>query len=171
MKQVNTDIKEQLRKIVGMDKIPMAILGTVVSIDTDEMTCEVEPVSGQANFLDVRIMADNSTSGVLLKPAIDSIVIIAPQSEDIYYIALVGEVSEIWLKGEQYGGLVKVSDLVDRMNLIESDINTLKTAFSTWVTVPNDGGAALKGATATWYGSQLVETTVSDLENENCKHG
>ena len=77
----------------------------------------------------------------------------------------------IELNGSNYGGVVKVGDLVDKINTIERDINKLKLAFSTWVTVPNDGGAALKAAAATWYAAQLAITTSSELENTTLSHG
>jgi hypothetical protein len=69
----------------------------------------------------------------------------------------------------QLGGLVKVDDLVNRLNKIEQDVNNLKNVFSSWVTSPGDGGAALKTAAATWYGQQLTPTHKSDLENEKIK--
>lgn len=67
--------------------------------------------------------------------------------------------------GGQNGGMVKVVDNVNRLNLIEQDINNLKSAFTTWVVVAEDGGAALKAAAATWFGKQLTETQRSDIEN------
>lgn len=67
------------------------------------------------------------------------------------------------------GGLVKVEDLVTRLNNIEQDINSLKNAFTSWTPVPNDGGAALKGAASTWSGQQLTPTEKSDIENTKIK--
>lgn len=40
---------------------------------------------------------------------------------------------------------------------LQNDINNLKSIISAWVPVPNDGGAALKAALSSWYGSALVE--------------
>lgn len=42
------------------------------------------------------------------------------------------------------------------LDKLKDDINSLKTVFSGWVTVPQDGGAALKTAAATWYGSPIA---------------
>lgn len=41
------------------------------------------------------------------------------------------------------------------LDKLKDDINSLKTVFSGWVTVPQDGGAALKTAAGTWYGSPV----------------
>lgn len=46
------------------------------------------------------------------------------------------------------------------LDKLKDDINSLKTVFSGWIVVPNDGGAALKTAATTWYGSPVVVNTV-----------
>lgn len=68
------------------------------------------------------------------------------------------------------GGLINVEDLVTRLNKVENDINTLKTAFNTWVTVPNDGGAALKAEAANWSGNPLTKTVRDDIEDTKFLH-
>ena len=67
--------------------------------------------------------------------------------------------------GGELGGMVKVEDLVTRLNKLEQDLNVLKQVFTTWVPVPNDGGSALKIGSATWAGSELIVTVKSDVEN------
>jgi hypothetical protein len=47
------------------------------------------------------------------------------------------------------------------LDTLKTDINNLKTIFSTWVVVPKDGGAALKTAAAAWYGSPVVINPVA----------
>lgn len=77
----------------------------------------------------------------------------------------------IVLNGGSFGGAVKVAELTARINAIEQDINTLKAAFLGWVSVPQDGGAALKAASAAWASASLVLTQQGDIENEKVKHG
>lgn len=72
----------------------------------------------------------------------------------------------IVFNGGSLGGLVKIEDLTERLNIIEDDINTLKAAFSSWTPVAQDGGAALKTSAATWAGSSLDLTAREDYENE-----
>jgi hypothetical protein len=45
----------------------------------------------------------------------------------------------------------------------------LKTAISGWTAVPNDGGAALKVALASYYSNQLTVTQLADLANNKIK--
>ncbi|KKN55741.1 hypothetical protein LCGC14_0579510 [marine sediment metagenome] len=70
----------------------------------------------------------------------------------------------IWLKNDgiiEIGGdvdnMVRFSELKTAFNEMQSDVNTLKTAISGWTPIPNDGGAALKVALATWFAATLVE--------------
>lgn len=77
----------------------------------------------------------------------------------------------ITLNGGGFGGTVKVEQLTERINAIEQDINDLKSVFSGWVAVPQDGGAALSAAAATWSATPLELTQRGDYENEKVKHG
>ena len=77
----------------------------------------------------------------------------------------------ITLNGGCFGGTVKVEQLTERINAIERDINDLKSVFSGWVAVPQDGGAALSAAAAAWSATPLELTQRGDYENEKVKHG
>lgn len=86
------------------------------------------------------------------------------ESETIYI-----NCNDIIYHGGKLGGMVKVDDLVSKLNAIEQDLNNLKTIFSTWSPIPNDGGAALKSTASNWFGQQLKTTQNSDLENTKIK--
>lgn len=81
------------------------------------------------------------------------------------------DVSEdtITFNGGENDGLVIVGKLTERLNKIERDINSLKTAIASWVAVPSDGGAALKTATSAWVSQRLVESKNADYENDKIK--
>lgn len=102
--------------------------------------------------------------------------IIEGQETDAFLIAA-EEVEEIQMRAAkamtfndgQLGGLVKVEALVERLNAIENDINSLKQALSGWTPVANDGGAALKTAISSYAGQKLTETERKNIENERVK--
>ena len=75
----------------------------------------------------------------------------------------------ITFNGGSLNGLPKIDDLTNRLNIIEKDINSLKSMFSGWSPVPRDGGAALKGAVTSWASSTLTETKRADYENTEIK--
>jgi len=153
-------------------------------------TCSVK--IGDLELTDVRMKAtdDGSEDKLVVTPTKGSKVVVGSNGGDfrdlfvikvddpqmILYkhkditIEIDGESGNITINGGDNKGLVKVEDLVNRLNTIEDDINDLKTIFSTWVVAPQDGGGALKSAAAQWYASQLQQTQLSDIENEKVKH-
>lgn len=159
----------------------------VKAVDTEARTVDVEPLDEGAPLLGVNLQANQGgTVGVLQVPRVGSSVVVGKFSgyeagvvvlmEDVERVeAVVGDYSlelsdeGITLNGGRLGGLVKVADLTNRLNVLERDLNTLKTAFKGWVPVAQDGGAALKTATGAWYGQTLTETQRNDIENQDVK--
>ena len=143
-------------------------------------TCTV--LVGELEVPDVLLTpADEGADGKLvITPKVGSQVTVADLSGgELRQLAVVhwGEVEKISLtadsielNGGDNGGLVKIEALTDKINNIEKDINKLKQAFTTWVPVPQDGGASLKSGVASWAAQQLVQTQVSDLEDDKITH-
>ncbi len=77
---------------------------------------------------------------------------------------------QIVMNGGEYGGMVKVGDMVSRLNAIEDDLNAIKRVFSAWKPVAQDGGAALHGAAAQWAAQSLTKTRVANIEDEKIRH-
>lgn len=153
-------------------------------------TAEVKSVEGETCTV---LVGELEVPDVLLTPAdegADGKLVITPKEGsqvtvadlsggELRHLAVVhwGEVEKISLtadsielNGGDNGGLVKIEALTDKINNIEKDINKLKQAFTTWVPVPQDGGASLKSGVASWAAQQLVQTQVSDLEDDKIKH-
>jgi len=76
----------------------------------------------------------------------------------------------IVMNGGEFGGVIKSETLASEINELKSDINALKQAFVAWIVVAQDGGSALKAATATWANQQLASVTKSVFENDKVKH-
>ena len=140
----------------------------VLSYDEQSQTIECSPIDGTADY--TAKLQTGVSSGLLFVPKVGSIVIVEQTSVNSGYVTMWGEIDHIVFMNGENKGLVKVSELVSALNTIQQDINTLKTAFSSWVTVPNDGGAALKAIAATWSGQQLTQSTINDLENPKITH-
>lgn len=143
-------------------------------------TCTV--LIGELEVPDVLLTpADEGADGKLvITPKVGGQVTVADLSGgELRQLAVVhwGEVEKISLtadnielNGGDNGGLVKIEALTDKINNIEKDINNLKQAFTTWVPVPQDGGSSLKSGVASWAAQQLVQTQVSDLEDDKITH-
>ena len=63
---------------------------------------------------------------------------------------------------------VKYNELANVFDELQSDINTLKNLFATWVPVPTDGGTALKTITATWSATPIIED-ITTVKNDKIK--
>lgn len=172
------EIARAIRAITGGNGGTALFTAEVKSVEGE--TCTV--LVGELEVPDVLLTpADEGAEGKLvITPKEGSQVTVADMSGgELRHLAVVhwGEVEKmsltagsIELNGGDNGGLVKIEALTDKINNIEKDINRLKQAFARWVPVPQDGGASLKGGVAKWAAQQLVQTQVSDLEDEKITH-
>ena len=159
-------IQDIIKRTVDVD---FGIPCEVFDYDSEDQTIDCSPIADGADFLNVKLQAEVS-SGALYIPKIGSVVIIQQTSSASAYVSMFGELDEIVFMDGDNGGMVKVSELVQKLNDLENDVNSLKQIFAIWVTVPNDGGNALKLASADWYADLLTPTTEDDLADENVKH-
>jgi len=177
-------IQEFIKEYLSREKIYSQIC-EVVSVDETTRTCQVTPINGDAQRKG-RIQASLSLSeGVYIVPVVGSKVLLTFINNLTGVITRYSEIesfeikisdkqinideNEISFNGGSNGGMVIPLNAVNRLNIIEQDINDLKTAFSSWVVAPTDGGAALKAVTASWYGASLTETELTDIANNDIK--
>lgn len=151
----------------------------VDAVNKQRRTVDVSPIDETAPFLDVNLQADQeSTNGLLLLPRVGSYVIVALTNfghsaavvltDDIEEVVL--DTDLVTLNGGKLGGLVKIEELVNRLNDIEQHVNNLKSVFTGWTPAPNDGGAALKSAISSWATQTIDTTQRSALEDEKILH-
>lgn len=183
------EIANKLRQILsGSGKSETMFSARVVAVDG--LTCTID-YSG-LHLSDVRLLPTTAVdkNKVLITPAIDSYVLVSAESGDLSNlwvvrietaekieivcddISLVIDSEGIVLNSGELGGLVIVGSLVSRLNTIEQSLNALKTVFSGWmppVAPAIDNGAALKGAITQWAAQPIIQTKVSDIENEKVK--
>lgn len=159
-------------EVTGADR-PMVLfrIMEVVYVSGDLCTARL----GDLEIPGIRLASveGGAAGGIAVTPARGSAILVADISlgelRELVAVAY-SEVDAIAFQGGENGGLVIAGGVAGRLNAIERDLNTLKTVFKSWVTVPNDGGAALKAASAAWAGQQLTETAAGDIENEKIKH-
>lgn len=163
------DIKSAIKALT--EKENSFFVCTVDYVDLDELTCYCIPSDGSADVLGVALIADPSKKGLICIPAVGSAVIISQKAKDSYYVAMFSQVDEIRLNGVNYGGLVKIDDLVTKLNNLESKVNSIISTFNSHVHpgVTVGGGATLVSATPVV--GVLTPTQLAELENEKVKHG
>ena len=181
-------IAQAIRNIAGVQVGGATIFPAEVK-SVSGATCTI--LIGDLEVTDVRLRAviNDKDDQILRIPKQGSQVLVADMSGGQFRELVVIEQSEtekidltigqttitvedvkITINGGNNGGLININDLTNRLNNIENDINTLKNVFTAWVPVPQDGGAALQTAAATWAGQLLTQTQNSDYEDTTIKH-
>lgn len=145
------------------------------SVDWDNKTMDAKGASDGVEYLDI-ILGFGYTD---IKPVVGSLCLIGiiDGQEVVTFLINAEEVELVETKAEKIVfnggenfGLVKVKELTEKLNVLEKEINSLKSVFSAWVPSPQDGGAALKGGVGQWAGSQLKTTRQKDIENVDIEH-
>ena len=177
--------RDILREICKQEQIFSEVCTVDKVYDT---TCDVTSVLHENPIKNVKLSAyTDAKEGIIIKPRVNSYVLVTFTDRLHGFVSMVAEIDSKSIKignttlsmdkdniifnGGGLKGLVKLEDLVDRLNKIEKDINSLKQDFTTWTPVPNDGGGALKTATSSWAAQQLELTKDSDIENTKITHG
>lgn len=142
------------------------VLCTVESINTTNKTCVCEPVSGGAEIMGVKLMAKNQT-GFYIIPEVDSHVIVCVQ-ENLSYVTMFSEVSEIQLNGDNYDGIPIVGNLVQKLNNLENAFNQFVILYNAHTHVETSTNTLVPSTLNT---SVLITTTTAMLRNTTVKHG
>jgi hypothetical protein len=178
MGQEEQKIAQLIWNIANSDKSPLStpvMSGVVKSVDEDSMEAvvllTVDDEDAPTEGITLNVILENK-AGIYCIPAEQSNCIVCEvDGSGKWELLKASSYTKIVMNGGANGGLVKVQDLVQRINTLESDLNKLKKVFSTtWMPVANDGGAALKTAATDWSSAILTETQRDDIENEKVKH-
>lgn len=150
---------------------PYGVPCTVESIDEVDgaQLAACKPINGDADLLDVRLQADPG-SGLLIVPKIGSIVIVQPINELTGYIALFSEVESMKLLDGTFGGLIKIQDLVEKVNNLEDQVNNLLSTLQ-GISIPLAPSGTYPFAPLFTSFTPLTPTQVADIENDKITHG
>lgn len=183
MEAIVQKIADEHRAMVNKLRRAAGYSGKVVSVDTNKKTAMVA-LTMYDDTADMKVEAllnatKSSVEGFIIYPAVNSDVVVCDVDGDgVYTVVRFGKITrvditqgiDVTINNGDNGGMVKAKELKQKLNALENDLNTLKNIFTTWAPVPNDGGAALKAASATWAGQTITATVDSDLQNQKVKH-
>lgn len=166
---MGVNIADLIKKLAATNDEIYSVICKVVKVDGE--TAELAPLSGDANILGVKLIAGTSKTPILITPEADSIVIATFLSKDTAFISLYSEIETIKLRGDQYGGLIKIEELVKKINALEKQVNDLYTAL-VGIVVPLAPSGVFPLAPSFANIQPIAPTTQkSDLENEKVLHG
>lgn len=160
---MSKDLRDALRSLVKPNNDGFAKVCTVDSVDLTTLTCYCVPLNDDADIINVRLMA-NIDNGFLLIPEVDSIVVVSFLSDSSAYVSLVSKVSEVHLNGKNFDGLVKINDLVEKLNNLENKVNTIISTYNAHTHVASSFGTPTTTPVALVTGT-LTPTIKQDLEN------
>jgi len=165
-------ISEAIQRLSGtfMQDSVKLFLANVDSVNEAERTCDVTPLTDNAttSYPSVLLMAE-SDDGVLIIPTINSNVLVNVSKRGVAYVCMFSEVDKVTIitktltqfNDGTFGGLVKVQELVDKINRLE---NTFNNHIHGGVTV---------GTASTLVPATPIApiTTKIDIENDKITHG
>lgn len=160
------DLIDAIRNIVAKENL-MSFACTVTDINTTNYTCNCSPVDGSADFINVLLNADKKTGFVLI-PKNNSIVVITMTSNVNAFVSMVSEVDTILMKGDAFGGLVKIDDLKTQY---DANVTAIKAACVAGFTALSglDSGASLAAFNAS--ATAILNLNKVTLENNKILHG
>lgn len=162
-------IRAALRQLTG--KKENIFIATVTDLDNTNMTIDCQPLDGSAEIKGVRLVGDKAGAKFVLFPQVGSDVVVIEDMTGDAHLLLVSDVEEIWLNGNGFDGLVRVGELVTKLNALENKVNDLITTFNTHV---HSGVVVGVGSSAVPTGlvvGTLTPTQQSEIENTSVKHG
>lgn len=177
MSVYNRQIKEGIQRLAGTwgkDYVSV-IEAEVISVDETTRTSIVKPLSGDYNAnITVNLLA-TPNDGFILVPSVESTVIVAMTNKNDYFVVQFSDIdkvritigefeilmtqNELLLGDGSLNGLVKVSDLVTKLNNLENKVNAIITWGLTVTPVPLPPTPP------------LTPTIQSELENTKIKQG
>jgi hypothetical protein len=156
---------------------------TVSEVDWEEKTMTAIGQNNGLEYFDVLL----GLGAINIKPKLDSLALVgAIHNGEACYMISCEEIEEIELidksgfklnlnnglmliNGNEFGGIVNAKELKTQVDKNTAVLNQIKTVFQSWVTTPNDGGAALKALSTSF--TSLPTADLSNIENTTIKHG
>ena len=141
-----------------------AIVGTVVGAPVGNLIT-VKSLLGEGNHYNIRLQA-NPGNGILVIPKDGSYVIVGRLTGEGGYVAMYSDADSIKLLDGSYGGLIKIDELVGKLNALE----TWARNTQTWLDLHNHPANGAPPSTVP-SPSGPADTVNGDIENEDITHG
>lgn len=166
-----TNIGDLIRQLVVNEDEVYGLVCEVVSIDDD--LAELKPLNGDPNLLDVKLIAGESKTPLLITPKTGSVVVATFLSKDTAFISVYSEIESIQLRGDQYGGLIKIEELVKQLDKLTARVDGIIDAINNGAPAAGsaDGGTALQTTIKAGLALLIDKENFNDIENKKVKHG
>jgi len=154
-----------------------AQVATVISVNKVKQTalCRLFDVD-KTELFDVRLAADGSgNNDFVIYPQVNSTVLVATiqNSTNAHYIIKCSKVESIDLRGDNFGGIVKLAELEQNFEAVKDYLKNLETAIKNGFNAVGVSSAANGPAAAQSFYSAVQSLTLqfTNMENKEVKHG
>jgi hypothetical protein len=158
-------ISEYIKQIAGTFDQIISVKVTAVNYPF----FDGELITGET-LQNIRLVAEEFDKVFVLIPQIDSNAIVGMVDAQNGILLLASDIDEVYLRGTEHGGLVKVSELVDKLNNLENQVNDILTTLKN-TTIPLAPSGTYPFAPLYASINNLTPTQISDIENDKVKHG
>ena len=168
-----SEIKESIQKMASKGGAGIVFNAKVKSVQGDT-TCTVDLDGLTVSDVRLRAVVNGETSKILVTPKTGSHVLVADLSGDLSQLAVVGysevekiEVDandEIVFNGGENKGLVKVESMVDWMQKVYNDLQTLVGLLSSSAVAGNGANLAIN------FSPTTPSPNIDDFQNKDVKH-
>ncbi len=163
------DLGDLIRKLGESNEEVYSLVCKVAEVNGTAAT--LAPLNGDANLLDVKLVAGTSETPLLITPVVDSLVIATFLSKDTAFISLYSEIESVSIRGDQFGGLIKIEELTTNLAKLTARVDGIIDAINNGVPTPQDGGVGLQNTIKTSLALLVDKEDFSQIENENVNHG
>lgn len=120
----NEEIRQAFAKKYGAK--PVTVLGTVAAVDESAKTCDIDDDGLVMYGIRLQCVTD-AAGGILCVPKKGAAALVVQiEGGDGWMLADCAEYEKIIINGGVNGGLIKINDLVGKINAIEKQVEKLK---------------------------------------------
>jgi len=161
-KENSFDLARSLQSLIKSNMRGYVLIDGVIELVNDNFTCDIKVQDVVFSDVPVAVLI-NSQADFYAKPKVGSKCLITFRDGNINFPQLVqcDQVELFIFNQGTLGGMVKVIDLVERLNKVESKVNTILDTLK-GIAIPSTPYPFGTQFTAI---SDLVETTRADIEN------
>jgi hypothetical protein len=167
-----SDITKTIQELAGtrnQDEVKLYQCN-VNSIDLSKRTANVTTITGTANLTFDALLTAGISDGFVITPEIGSMVYVLTSKYTLPFIVTFSDITQFDIMGGEFGGLVKVVELTQKLNNLENKVNEIITTFGTHTHTVIMLGAPT-ATTATPIVGNLTVSQRADIENTKIKHG
>jgi hypothetical protein len=166
------DIVRTIQELAGTRNIDEVKLlqCNVNSVDLSNRTANVTTITGTTNLTFDALITAGISDGIVITPEVNSMVFVLMSKYTLPFIVTFSDITQFDIMGGEFGGLVKVVELTEKLNNLENKVNEIINTFETHTHNVTAVGAPTS-PTSTPVAGTLTPSTRDEIENINVKHG